>query len=98
MPRWLHLGWFTREYWRYVLDDGRADHEYGPWNLVPYWSWWRRMEDWNGDYVVNPFARVVNYVARCWCRANGHHAGVWFYNIGGLEPDMRCKGCGEDIG
>ena len=34
---------------------------------------------------------------RIWCRATGHR-GVWFYNPGGLEPDMRCRGCNENIG
>lgn len=98
IPRWLHLGWLTRDYWRYVLDDSRADHEYGPFNDVPNWGWWRRMQDWKGDYVRNPLAIAGNWIARAWCRANGHPAGVFFYNIGGDEPDMHCQGCGEDIG
>lgn len=32
------------------------------------------------------------------CRVHGHPDGVWFYNVGGLEPDMRCKDCGENLG
>jgi len=33
-----------------------------------------------------------------WCRMRGHPCGVWFYNPSGLEPDMTCKNCGEDLG
>jgi hypothetical protein len=62
MQKWLTLTW-----WRYVLDDSRADKQYG------------------------------NALTRFWCRVNGH-SSVHFYNVGGLEPDMRCVECGEDLG
>jgi hypothetical protein len=32
-----------------------------------------------------------------WCRVRGH-PGVFWYNVGGLEPDMTCERCGEDLG
>lgn len=32
-----------------------------------------------------------------WCRMRGHPAGVYWYTSG-MEPDMRCKGCLDDIG
>lgn len=32
------------------------------------------------------------------CRIKRHSAGVKWYNLGGLEPDMRCIECGEDLG
>ena len=32
-----------------------------------------------------------------WCRARGHGSPI-FYNPGGLEPDMRCEHCREDLG
>lgn len=32
------------------------------------------------------------------CRMKGHPDGPWFYNVGGSEPDWRCKGCGEYLG
>jgi hypothetical protein len=32
------------------------------------------------------------------CRLKGHPNGVWWYNVGGFEPDNHCKDCGEDIG
>ena len=60
--------WLLVEWWRYVLDDSRADTDYG------------------------------SYFQRCRCRAQNHRAGVYWFNAGGLEPDMHCKGCGEDLG
>lgn len=32
------------------------------------------------------------------CRYQGHPAGVIYYNPGGLEPDMHCLNCNEDLG
>jgi hypothetical protein len=31
------------------------------------------------------------------CRWRGHKDGVIWTNITGLEPDMHCKNCGEDL-
>jgi hypothetical protein len=31
------------------------------------------------------------------CRWRGHKDGVVWYNPGGLEPDLHCKNCGEDL-
>ena len=34
----------------------------------------------------------------CWlCMWNGHSSVVW-YNPNGMEPDMHCQRCGEDLG
>lgn len=33
-----------------------------------------------------------------WCRIRGHPYGVVWYTLCGLEPDMSCKNCGEDLG
>lgn len=33
-----------------------------------------------------------------WCRMNGHPHGVVWYTVYGLEPDMHCKDCGENLG
>jgi hypothetical protein len=39
------------------------------------------------------------WLKRIWCRMHGHPCGVWFYRFdGGLEPDMHCKDCGDDLG
>jgi hypothetical protein len=36
-------------------------------------------------------------LGRAICRAKGHPSGpIWYSN--GLEPDMRCKVCGDDLG
>lgn len=33
-----------------------------------------------------------------WCRWRGHPYGVYWYNVGGDEPDMTCVHCGDDLG
>jgi hypothetical protein len=35
---------------------------------------------------------------RFWCRALGHPNGVVWFRSYGLEPDMHCRDCGEDLG
>lgn len=84
--------YFYREFWRYVLDDSNADKDYGPFN-----EWWWRDNPFNGEVLRNHLAGFGNYLARCLCRWRGHPAGV-VWNSHGLEPDMTCKGCGEDLG
>lgn len=32
------------------------------------------------------------------CRLRNHPDGVWYYNPGGVEPNMHCKNCGDDLG
>jgi hypothetical protein len=32
------------------------------------------------------------------CRLRKHSCGVWWYNPTGYDPDMTCKGCGDDLG
>jgi hypothetical protein len=32
------------------------------------------------------------------CRLDNHPCGVVWYNPNGLEPDMHCKNCGDDLG
>ena len=55
--------------------------------------WWRYiLDDSHAD------KQYGNYVTRLFCRVNGHPCGVYFYNVGGSEPDMHCRGCGEDLG
>lgn len=83
---------FYREWWAYVLDDSRAHKDYGP--CLPYFL---VVVPWSDDYPRNYLAVFVNWLSRCLCRAQGHPAGVFFYS-GGLEPDMHCMGCGEDLG
>ncbi len=57
-------------------------------------DWWK--------YILQPVDvsdegfsfRVRAYI----CRARGHPYGVVWYNTNGLEPDMTCKNCGDDLG
>ena len=40
----------------------------------------------------------TNRWIRFWCRFFGHPKGVWYYNPRGLEPDMHCKNCNDNLG
>lgn len=53
------------------------------------------------DFIKYLFSKKnpdYNWFRVILCRFKGHPAGVWFYNPTGLEPDMTCKGCGDDLG
>jgi hypothetical protein len=60
-----------------------------------YWlvRWFTR--DW-WDYLLDDCSGVENF----FCRIDFHSCGVVWYNFdpNRLEPDMRCKNCGEDLG
>ena len=58
-----------------------------------YWitiSWWK--------YLLEPKSQDVSWWTVFRCRAKGHLGGVEWYNPGGLEPNMYCKNCGDDLG
>lgn len=64
---------------------------------IPYWlslSFW--------SYVLTSNKRnevgLVNYFRSVKCRFKSHPCGVEWYNSIGLEPNMHCKNCGEDLG
>ncbi len=62
-------------------------------NCVLHWftrEWWR--------YLLEPRNEEYSWFEVIRCRANGHPCGVAFYNAMGFEPDMTCKGCGDDLG
>jgi hypothetical protein len=66
-------------------------------NWRPYWldiEWWR--------YVLQPVdtgGEGLKFMLKAYvCRWKGHPHGVVFYNPEGLEPDMTCKNCGDDLG
>lgn len=67
---------------RYALDDSHADK-----SCFEAWAW---LPYW--------CQRLVGRLQRARCRWTGHPCGVWFYNVGGTEPNMHCIGCGEDLG
>ncbi len=48
--------------------------------------WW--------EYLLTNCTGWTNFI----CRIKGHPCGVVYYNSTGLEPDMHCKNCGEDLG
>lgn len=53
-------------------------------------AWWKYLfEKKNPDY---------HWYEVLWCRLRGHPTGVVWFNVGGLEPDMTCRGCGDDLG
>jgi len=65
----------------------------------PYWAfadWWR--------YIFASVRWQQKICDHWWwariplCRWRGHPAGVQWYNPGGMEPDMTCKECGDDLG
>lgn len=85
--------WVLREWWVYVLDDSRCDDKtVGNDEIFNGKLWWWLADRWEAP------TRLVAYVFRCQCRARSHPYDVHFYNVSGLEPDMRCQGCGEDLG
>ena len=42
--------------------------------------------------------RIIDWACRVVCRAEGHPCGPYYYNFGDVEPDMRCRDCGDYIG
>lgn len=54
-------------------------------------SWWQYLlEPKSNSSDSNRFTIIL-------CRIEGHPCGVWYYNPTGLEPDMTCKNCGDDL-
>ena len=48
-------------------------------------------------YLFEKKSKEYNWFKVIKCRFNGHKCGViWYSN--GLEPDMHCKKCGDDLG
>lgn len=89
--------WLLREWWTYVLDDSRCpDKTRGDdeWLNGRLWRWIQN-HDWRWSWWIS---RQLAYLFRCQCRARNHPYGVGWYNVMGLEPDMDCTGCGEDLG
>jgi hypothetical protein len=53
-----------------------------------YWisiSWWKYL-------LENPITW-----RKFWCRMGGHKCGPIWYNVNGLEPDMRCQNCEDEL-
>lgn len=62
----------------------------------PFWltvGWWK--------YIFQPVGADEGFKFRLrvyLCRWRGHPYGVIFYNPSGLESDMTCRNCGDDLG
>ena len=48
--------------------------------------------------VAKRYRGEVSLFGAVLCRLRGHPAGVWWFNPSGLEPDMHCRNCGDDLG
>lgn len=60
--------------------------------LYLYWftlNWWK--------YLLGKKCSDYSWWKVIKCRATGHKCGVVWYSSG-FEPDMTCKGCGDDLG
>ena len=56
------------------------------------WNYWRYLlEGTNGMSPRKKWERVI-------CRSKGHPNGVRWFNVNGMEPDMRCVDCDDDLG
>ena len=53
---------------------------------------WFRLEWW--EYLLKSPLSLRAF----WCRCRHHPFGVIWYNVSGLEPDMSCTNCGDDLG
>lgn len=80
---------------------------YQNWINWPAWGEWRYLGE-TGGWGDTPKRRNLKWAwiqltdetkgRRLICRLRGHPSGEIYYNPGGLEPDHRCKDCGEEIG
>ena len=50
------------------------------------------------EYLLERPTGHIGWFRTMLCRLRGHPAGVWWFNPGGLEPDMHCRNCGDDLG
>ena len=60
-----------------------------------------KIEEKNGLLVVYLLARKnsdTSLIKTIVCRAKGHSCGVVWFNPSGLEPDMHCRNCNDDLG
>lgn len=55
------------------------------------YSWWKYLLAAKADEGISWFTTIH-------CRSTGHRCGPVYYNPTGLEPDMTCKKCGDDLG
>ena len=65
------------------------------------WAFWKseRHTEWAWDWLASELRdyKPMDRLHRWLCEMNGH-GSVVFYKPYGLEPDMHCRRCGEDLG
>ena len=67
-------------------------------NIHPFdIHWWRYIFHSGDSPGWSSSRRWRDAINRYWCRIKNHPAGAVYYNPGGLEPDDRCKDCGDFI-
>jgi hypothetical protein len=63
---------------------------------APTWfllSWYKYLFEKRNDWYGR-----ASWITTIVCRMKNHPCGVVYYNPNGLEPDMHCKNCGDDLG
>lgn len=55
--------------------------------------WWLISRGWWAYVFERPWTW-----RKAWCRWRMHPPGPAFYNVGGTEPDWRCKNCEDYLG
>lgn len=66
------------------------------WKAVWIVTRWFRREWWS--YLLEKKNYDTRWLTVILCRIKGHPEGPVWQNVSGLEPDWRCKRCGDDLG
>lgn len=63
-----------------------------PWHFWFSRWWWQYLSEKSRNDTP-----TCGKIHRFWCRAAGHPDGPIYYNVNGLEPNWKCKECGDDL-
>jgi hypothetical protein len=66
------------------------------WNM--YYGFFFLFNKTGRSYLFAPKDEDVSWPRVVWCRFRGHPYGVIWYNPNGMEPDMTCTNCYDDLG
>ena len=87
-------GWIRVHHIRsFYLARFRKGHYMINWFGLSFWI----TPGWYKYLFAKRASRDISWLVVLKCRIRGHHGVVW-YNASGLEPDMTCKVCGDDLG
>lgn len=64
------------------------------WLSRDWWAYLLEKPERNRDGAIG---RLRDWWTSILCRLKGHPYGVVWFNVGGYEPDMHCKNCGDDL-